>query len=65
MNRWLLFGFDQYYPSGGMDDCVLMSNDASEILERWKMLDYNHSHVYDCVSGRQYNELEIFDQTFA
>lgn len=64
MNRFLLFAYDQYYPRGGMDDCDFMSNDWREIGDRWKTLTADHSHVYDCESGRIYTESEIFLQRF-
>lgn len=64
MNRFLLFAFDQYYPSGGMDDCVYMSNEKHEIIQRWKACDTQYSHVYDCESGRQYDGVEEFIARF-
>jgi len=63
MNRFLLFAFDQYYPNGGMDDCVFMSNDPDEVVRQWK-LHGDHSHVYDCESGRQYEGIEEFVAKF-
>ena len=65
MNRYLLFAYDQYYPRGGMDDCVFMSNDWNEIYDRWKKLNQDHSHVYDCESGRQYDEADMFLSRFS
>lgn len=64
MNRYLLFAYNSYYPSGGMDDCVFMSNDWDEVRDRWKKLEHDHSHVYDCQNGRQYSELEILERIF-
>lgn len=64
MNRYLLFAYNSYYPSGGMDDCVFMSNDWDEVKEKWKKLDQEHAHVYDCQNGRQYSELEIAERLF-
>ena len=37
MNRFLLFAYEQYYPMGGMDDCVFMSNDPDEVVRQWKL----------------------------
>ena len=64
MNRFLLFAYDQYYPMGGMDDCVFMSNDPDEVVRQWKLHIADYSHVYDCESGRQYEGIEEFVAKF-
>ena len=66
MNRFLLFAYDSYYPTGGMSDCVFMSNDAAEIIGKWTSInpDYDYSEVYDCEKGRNYEELSEFVERF-
>lgn len=60
MNRYLLFAYNIDQPRGGMRDCVFMTNDWWEIRERWAKLDYDCATIYDCESGREYSELEVF-----
>ena len=36
MYRYLLFYYDHYYPSGGMEDCILKSNNYAEIEQTVK-----------------------------
>ncbi|MGG0667761.1 hypothetical protein ABE073_04445 [Lederbergia citrisecunda] len=54
MNRYLVFGFHDYYPGGGMKDCKLKTNELNEVIEFVKMWEgkdkdsnYEHLHVYD------------------
>jgi hypothetical protein len=64
MNRFLLFAYDVQYPTGGMNDCEFMSNNWNEIYDRWKKLTFERCHVYDCETGRQYDEADIFLSRF-
>ncbi len=53
MNRYLLFSFQCYYPSGGMDDCILVSESLEELNE----------YAKKCVGDRYYSDdfLEYYD----
>lgn len=44
--RYLLFGFDCYYPCGGMDDFI-DSFDTLEEIEQWYIQHPNHSDGYN------------------
>lgn len=40
MYRYLLFFYQYYYPRGGMEDCVLKTNDYDELVP------FIHEHYY-------------------
>lgn len=52
MKRFLVFKFDQYYPSGGMDDFVMDTNDIIEAVlfcvryDEWEC-NNDHNYIYD------------------
>jgi len=48
MYRYLLFGYDQYYPLGGMEDCLLKTNKREEITKKIKETDFHYYELYDC-----------------
>ena len=59
MYRYFLFHCDIYYPSGGMNDCVLKTNDYTE-LAPFINANYNdnlcdHIHYYDAWEDKTYN----------
>lgn len=31
MNKYLLFAYPEYYPAGGMDDCILVAESLDEL----------------------------------
>lgn len=45
--RYLVFEYDSYYPSGGMYDCTLRTNDLTEAVEKAKTTGYEYSDIYD------------------
>ena len=56
MYRYFLFCCEDYYPSGGMEDCVLKTNDLNEMA---RYIDENYSddihislHYYDIVEDK-------------
>ena len=57
MYRYLLFYYNDYYPSGGMDDCVLKTNNFDD-LEQFIHKEYEDDyfqgtiHYYDAVKDR-------------
>ena len=60
MDKYLLFAFLEYYPSGGMDDCVFVADNINE-LNSYAMQyiednnnDFDYMHYYDCNSGKTY-----------
>ena len=56
-NKFLLFAYRDFYPNGGMDDCVFIANSIEELNEYvLKYIgenndDFDNMHYYDCVSG--------------
>lgn len=52
--RYMLFGFDTYYPCGGMTD-FLFSFDTNEEFEKGINKEYrcDHYHIFDTVEGSQ------------
>ena len=56
MYRYLVFAYGQYYPRGGMEDCVLKTNDYKEIERKIQEIkkdidnyieDFDEVNVYD------------------
>lgn len=46
MNRYYVFKYDSYYPNGGMNDCLLRTNDREEAVKKATTeRDENFSHV--------------------
>lgn len=67
MEKYLLFAYREYYPSGGMDDCILVANSIEELnsyalkyIEE-NSNDFDYMHYYDCQTGRTY-EAEFDDE---
>lgn len=50
--RFLVFESIEYYPAGGMDDCMFKTDSASNTISQMK----NNStyHCYDCKTGETY-----------
>lgn len=66
MYRYLVFGFDHYYPGGGMTDIAFKTNDIEELkdfVKKWeyedKGSDYENLHVYDAEKDRLIYEAEF------
>ena len=60
MEKYLLFAFREYYPNGGMDDCIFVADNVDE-LNSYAMqyiednkYDFDYMHYYDCNSGKTY-----------
>jgi len=52
MYRYLVFEYYCYYPSGGMNDCGLKTNELEEAIEHMNDSDCEYIDIYDCVEGR-------------
>lgn len=71
MYRYLLFYYYHYYPHGGMEDCVLKTNNFVE-LEQYIHDNYEDEYLfgtiscYDIVEDKAYTAemIEYFDQHF-
>ena len=68
MEKYLLFAFREYYPSGGMDDCIFVTDNVDE-LNSYAMqyiegnkYDFDYMYYYDCNSGKTY-EAEFEENT--
>jgi len=49
MKRFIIFAFDQYYPSGGQADIISHETDQETAIEKAKNLKrYHFREVYDC-----------------
>ena len=60
MEKYLLFAFREYYPRGGMDDCIFVADNVDE-LNSYAMqyiegnkYDFDYMYYYDCNSGKTY-----------
>ena len=60
MEKYLLFAFREYYPCGGMDDCIFVADNIDE-LNSYAMQyiednndNFDYMHYYDCNSGKTY-----------
>ena len=67
MEKYLLFAFREYYPIGGMDDCIFVADNVDE-LNSYAMqyiegnkYDFDYMYYYDCNSGKTY-EAEFEEQ---
>lgn len=60
MGKYLLFAYADYYPCGGMEDCVLVANSIEELNLFIPQYIKEHGwctdnmHYYDCQTGRTY-----------
>ena len=59
MKRYLLFGGDTYYPTGGMNDFCGSFDTIEEAEECAKKsrLRIDWYHIYDCVTGEKMESL--------
>ena len=60
MNKYLLFSYRCYYPSGGMGDCILVTENLEELIffatEYIKNQEYadDFMEYYDCKNNEIY-----------
>lgn len=45
--RYILFSFDQYYPSGGAADISMESNDIDACIKIFNSDPQDYGHIYD------------------
>lgn len=73
MKKYLLFAFHEYYPCGGMDDCVFVADNIDELNSYALQYiednndDFDCMYYYDCNSGKTYEaefEEEIYNLVF-
>lgn len=51
---YLCFGYDDYYPRGGMLDCYLATNDLKR-AQTWietQTNHFDHLYIYDVIKGK-------------
>lgn len=58
MNRYLLFGYENYYPSGGMEDMIVQFNTVEEIVEHFKT---NTDYGFDIERNDNYQLVDTMD----
>lgn len=54
MKRYLLFGFDRYYPRGGMNDLIQSFNNAKDITLTSTDIWYANFQIFDTVTKEKY-----------
>ena len=61
MEKYLLFAYRDYYPQGGMEDCILVTDSYEELnqyvpeyIQENDAYDFDNMHYYDCQSGKAY-----------
>lgn len=66
MGKYLVFAYRDYYPCGGMEDCVLVVSSVlnlnycvSQYIKTNEM-DFDNMHYYDCQTDEIY--VGIFDE---
>jgi len=52
--RYLLFGFDDYFPAGGMGDCKGKFEQIEDARLAASMLDFKYIELYDSGTGDMY-----------
>lgn len=59
-NRYYVFKYSSYYPEGGMNDCVLRTNDleAARAEEKRWLEDFHHASIWDVVEEKHLQPLE-------
>ena len=71
MEKYLLFAYADYYPCGGMEDCVLVANSIEELNLFIPQYIKEHGwctdnmHYYDCQTGRTYEAEEFYMVTIS
>lgn len=59
--RYLVFEHEDYYPAGGMDDCILKTNES--IYVKRDLRNKSGCYVFDCLTGEVYHTVEEFEQS--
>lgn len=60
MEKYLLFAYRDYYPRGGMEDCILVADSFEELnlyipkYIRDNEYDFDNMHYYDCQTSKTY-----------
>lgn len=49
--RYYVFGYNQYYPSGGIEDIKVTFNNEKEAIEYAKKSKDDYVHILDRISG--------------
>jgi hypothetical protein len=49
--RFLVFGFDPYYPTGGMRDLEFSFDTLQEASANLDKVEYQHIQIYDRIEG--------------
>lgn len=49
--RYLIFGYDNFYPAGGMCDLIDSNDDKFEVRKRVETADYQYFEIYDKIEG--------------
>lgn len=63
MYRYLVFGYDGYYPRGGMHDCIEKTNDLSKVKEIFTHnRKYEYLEFYDCATGETYKSIDALER---
>lgn len=53
--RYLLFGYETYYPTGGLSDLVGSFDTALEAVEEARKMKHDYYELYDRVMGIELN----------
>ena len=54
IKRFLYFEFNEYYPSGGIYDCKLVTNSFNEMQDKIKTSDCYYICYYDVFDGKAF-----------
>jgi len=62
--RYILFGYRDYYPDGGMEDALISFETKEELIERSNEFSFDCYNVFDTSTfnvGNGYTPLKAFD----
>lgn len=62
--RFILFGFNSYYPSGGMRDAITSFDDREELIEKHSKYNCDYFNILDTETfkiGAGYYPFRAFD----
>lgn len=51
IKRFMAFGYSEFYPCGGMDDCKASFDDVNDALQFLKEDPYEFQYVFDRIKG--------------
>ncbi|QVW28930.1 lysozyme [Bacillus phage SWEP1] len=75
MERYLIFGYDSYYPVGGFEDLQATTDDLTkavayikenhaDLVEGYKSTEFDYFDVFDCVERKYYTaRVELTTET--